>query len=288
MDSNVNAMASIDDLDPKRTAIVVGPFLGLLSAPVVFQVVRVVEQEHSIMSDLIASVLTTLLCVAFMVLINSYLEYSCHLAKQDQLLKAYQQRSVLYKIISAFQGSNRSSPKSNESNQNSSFSFLHSDRSFASEHEQHKRKIETKYFKPKFIINELMTFWGTTCTVITWGSFYVIGGTIVATERMAQKIKTKRTNSRENSFFSSSFSGQPNRGTGQSDSFLNMSFRSSSGEEAGGQEQTNNRYQNFKKISTWTKRSYASIKRKFSRVVTSSSPHFNSLTSALNTSTNSS
>lgn len=289
MDSSHDGRVSIEDLDPKRTALVMGPLLGLLSAPIVFELTKLAEDgQHSFKLDLIAAIVTILLSVAFMVLIDNYLTYHCHLTKRDQLLRAWQQRSFIQKLFAVFSNDAPPGSAAAGSPNNSSFSFLQADRSFSGEHDQHRRKIDPKYFKPKFIINELMTFWGTTCTVITWGSFYVIGGTIVATERIAQKIKAKRASANpNNSSFNTSFGGfggsSTNRGAGQNESFLNMSFMSNQNHGDANQEPTSRRHA-FKRISSWTKRSYTTIKKKFSRVVTTNAPRLNSLTSPLNTS----
>lgn len=83
---------------------------------------------------------------------------------------------------------------SNQSTKNLTSSSPRDDYERIKKNEANSRpKIDPKFFKPKYLIHELMSIWSTTYTVITWGSAWMIGGTIVATERFASKIKTKCT-----------------------------------------------------------------------------------------------
>jgi len=113
----------------------------------------------------------------------------------------------------------------------------------------HRRRIESKYFRPSYIISELMTIWGTTYTVITWGSVWVIGGTIVATEQLAHKIKSKCTRER----------GAQDPSRPNDNSFApHSSFTSSSSSASSHSNST-------KRLRSWAKRSYASVKKHFHR-----------------------
>lgn len=120
-------------------------------------------------------------------------------------------------------------------------------------------KIDPKYFKPKYIINELITIWGTTYTVITWGSVWVIGGTIVATERLAQKIKTKCTNPHNNGTNQS-------RGTGR-----NESFSSYDSNESYVSESVNDK-SSYRRVTSWARKSYANARKRLNRFMNSGVP----------------
>lgn len=121
-----------------------------------------------------------------------------------------------------------------------------------------KKKIDPKYFKPKYIYHELMSIWGTTYTVITWGSVWIIGGTLLATERLANKIKTKCTREQQQDLLSA------NRGTGRNGSFAsyNSSFSSSDSLTSEGSSKSS-----FRKISSWTKRSYSAARKRFNKFI---------------------
>lgn len=126
-----------------------------------------------------------------------------------------------------------------------------------------RRRIDPKYFKPKYIINELITIWGTTYTVITWGSVWVIGGTIVATERLAQKIKTKcATPHRDENHNSSRGTGHSERSTlYESDS--DESFVSNGGA---------NSKSSYRRVKSWARKSYANARRRLNRFMNSGVP----------------
>ena len=247
----------VSELDPKKTAIVLGPVSAGLLSPIVFHIVRKVKQEDSFKSDFIAILVTSLLCITFMALISIYLKYyQRHLLKQ----RPPQQRSILQKLfLDPYIGL----LSKDDHHENSSF-HSYSKSNSPNKHDQsgtNNKRIDSKYFKPRVIYTELMTFWDTTCAVITWGSFYLIGGTIVATERMAQKIK--RSSTRESSFKNASISS--NKGTGKNYSFMNFNSSSSDVDVAESQETENCKHA-YKKISTWSKRSFSSAKKKFSRL----------------------
>lgn len=131
-----------------------------------------------------------------------------------------------------------------------------------------RRRIDPKYFKPKFIINELMTIWGTTYTVITWGSVWVIGGTIVATERLAQKIKTKCTSPQQQHHQHHHSS----RGTGRFDSFSsydsNDTISIGSSNSAGGRA-ANQTKSSYRRMRSWARKSYANARKRLNRFMSS-------------------
>lgn len=126
---------------------------------------------------------------------------------------------------------------------------------------QQKQKTRRK-IGPKHIIQELISIWGTTYTVITWGSFYLIGGTIVASERLAQKVKSKY-NREQSGLHDESFS----RGTGWSETFTSFASSSSAARESASSA-SNNQRDTFRRISSWTKRSYTTSKKKLIKLFT--------------------
>lgn len=142
--------------------------------------------------------------------------------------------------------------------------------SFNEKEASSRRRIDPKYFKPKFIINELMSMWGTTYTVITWGSVWIIGGTIVATEKLAHKIKTKCNMEH--------YTGSNNRGAGHSDSFSSCS---SNGLANDSRASRTNR-SSLKRMRAWTKKSFASASKRFRKYVSSGVPQLTNSTNALN------
>lgn len=134
-------------------------------------------------------------------------------------------------------------------------------------HQQQQRsrkKLDSKYFKPKFIIHELISIWGTTYTVITWGSFYFIGGTIVATEKLAQKVKSKCSREQRGLHNESS-----SRGTGWADSFASFGSSASENVEQHNTSASSINDNTLRRISSWTKRSYSASKKKLMKLFTS-------------------
>lgn len=221
--------------------------------------------------------MTFLLSVILIILIRLYLIYNCQHEldsnkRRKNSLESSHSISSLFGFLSApgwiFQGNHHDNTKIDHNNYNKSINSSNNnnkanDTSFLS------GGIDSKYFKPKFILHELQTFWGTTCTVVTWGSFYVIGGTIVATERIARKIKNKYTKDHEHDENISS------RGTGgRSDSFA--SYSSSMNEST---KSASSPKHPLKRVSSWTKKSFSSIKKRFNKFVVTSVPQItNSVT----------
>lgn len=127
-----------------------------------------------------------------------------------------------------------------------------------------RRRLDSKYFKPKFIIHELISIWGTTYTVITWGSFYFIGGTIVATEKLAQKVKSKCTREQRGLHNESS-----SRGTGWADSFASFGSSDSDDDDQHNASASSINDNTLRRLSSWTKRSYSASKKKIMKLFTS-------------------
>lgn len=291
-----------DEADLWRVVLLFGPLVVLvLVTPLIYRAtMKLIEQDHHepINANLTAGVVTFILSALSMLILQSYGKHLAHhfVKSHHQHLTAFQHHkqrmpAFLIKVISLFDGSNGSDAQASSSKSNNSFAFSSaSEQTKGSDDDTtSKRKIDPKYFKPKFILSELVTFWDTTCTVITWGSFYVIGGTIVATEKIAHRIKTK--SSRSSNIWDSSFiftqnstanQNGRNRGTGQSASSSSSAFGRSSTQSGNNntatpdaQQQANQR-QPFKRISSWTKRSVTTIKKKFSRVTRSRAPQLTS------------
>lgn len=205
-------------------------------------------------SSLIAFVLTATLTGVFMFIAHSILTIpkNCQQPTQQQITGTNRGRTF-FKAFSlstdVLNSSNASATSLDNKSQTSN----------------NRRKIDPKFFKPRYIMNELMTMWGTTYTVITWGSVWVIGGTIVATEKLAQKIKTKC--SREQT---SGLSHQnSSRSTGRQDSFATDS---SSMFDRTTEADSSQSKSSLRKVRTWTKKSYASAKRKFNKFFISTVP----------------
>lgn len=268
--------------------------LLLLLAPIVYRLTtRLIEEDHdsAVNTNVLAVIVTILFGTAFLLMSNCYIKhFGQHVMQNYQhQLRSFHQRdqqqrhAFLFKLFPMFaNNSSHSSSTNNHANDKASSSFYSSSNQDGANQDSFnsRRKIDPKYFKPKFIIHELITFWDTTCTVITWGSFYVIGGTIVATEKISQRIKSRSPSQRGGSS-SSIFGGDTNRnssrGTGQSDFSFSSAFVPSAQQtsEPSTSEPQSNR-QPFKRISSWTKRSINSIKKKYSRAVRSNAPQLTS------------
>lgn len=267
--------AKLDENDIDKRSLLFGSLLALLVAPITFHSTKSIEAD-SFKADILASILTLILTVLFSVLVNHFYHRqhgSIHQSKSYRYSNlegiSYSWRLVNGVCYYIYGQSSAASPRSKDGTkqrQNLNLSF---DSQCGDDGQQKQSKIDPKYFKPKFIMHELMTFWDTTCTVITWGSFYVIGGTIVATEKLAQKIKTKRTrdtNGLKDSAHSTS--------TGRFDSFTS-SFSSPTStttrkttqrRQTAGCEHQGRAHHSLNKISSWTKRSYSSVKKKITRM----------------------
>lgn len=144
------------------------------------------------------------------------------------------------------------------------FTSSSGNRSPKQQQQRSRRKLDPKYFKPKFIIHELISIWGTTYTVITWGSFYFIGGTIVATEKLAQKVKSKCSREQRGLYNESS-----SRGTGWADSFASFGSSGSEDDEQHNSSTPSMNDNTLRRISSWTKRSYSASKKKLLKLFTS-------------------
>jgi hypothetical protein len=254
--------------------------LLLLLAPIIYRLTtRLIEEDYDskINTNLLAFSVTFIFGTTFMLISNSYIKHFSRQIIQEyqqQLQSFHHQRepTFLYKFFPLFAKNSQSSSTNNRANDKSSTSSA--DQNYLEQDSQSRRRIDPKYFKPKFIIHELITFWDTTCTVITWGSFYVIGGTIVATEKITQRIKSKRESS--STFFGENNNRNSSRGTGQSDSSFASAFGSASQSDNNAATEPQSNRQPFKRISSWTKRSINSIKKKYSRAVRSNAPQLTS------------
>lgn len=241
-----------EEEDADRKSILFGALISLFFAPITFRVTRFIEQD-SFKSDLFASILTLIFSGVLIFFINNYLKQRCHHSPSRQHNKSQLKstRSTLFGIFSS------NSVFSNDSNNLKD----NNGEKQQDEHENSfRRKIDSKYFRPKFIIHELASFWGTTCTVITWGSFYVIGGTIVATEKLARKIRTKCNRDQQNNNLHNS-----SRGTGRCDSFASYASSNESTTETKNKDPLG-------RVSAWTKRSFTSIKKRFTKFVGTNMP----------------
>lgn len=236
-----------------KKSILFGAMLSLALAPIIFKLTRLIEVDH-FKSNLLASILTLVFSGILIYIINDHLRQNCHqIGGRDKSRLKSSQRSIIFALLSSPASVFLSNSGKHNNQQGQQLDKEQSQNSS-------RKKIDPKYFKPKFIIHELMTFWGTTYTVITWGSFYVIGGTIVATEKLARKIKTKCSREQQSDFQNSS------RGTGRSDSF--MSYTSEDENTT-----SENQRDPLRRMSSWTKRSFSSIRKRFTKFVGSSMPH---------------
>lgn len=120
-----------------------------------------------------------------------------------------------------------------------------------------KWKIK-KYLKPKYIYHELMSIWGTTYTVITWGSVCIIGGALVASQRLASKIKTKCTREQQQD----SLNGTRGTGRNSSSAFHNTSFSPSESLTSKGSSKS----LSLNRVGSWVKRSCTATKKKFNKI----------------------
>lgn len=211
-------------------------FCSLALTPIIFQLTQstAISNESRL---LVSSILAMTLFLPLLYLIQNFLiKQSCPTIETRSILRDYKPLRNIFSVF--YKDENNNSTVLNEKPSPT------------------KKRIDPKYFKPKYIYHELMSIWGTTYTVITWGSVWIIGGTFVATERLANKIKTKCTRERD-------LLGA-NRGTGRNSSFasFNSSFSSSHSVDSTGSGKNS-----FKKISSWTKRSFTAAKKKFNKFI---------------------
>lgn len=219
--------------DDEMKSVLFGLVCSLLLSPFTFQIT---QSDSSIFgSDLSACVLTIFVAVIIAFSTHYLLKRNCHIIQRLD-----KQQKLLFNAFSSNPALKDASPNKGR------------------EAQYQRRKIDPKYFKPKFIIHELITFWDTTYSVITWGSFYVIGGTIVVTERLAQKIKTKCAREQQGSTYQS---GHRER---NDSSFSYSSSASGANDNSFGSTKTP-----LRRVASWTKKSFSSAKKRLAKFANS-------------------
>lgn len=234
-------------------SICIGATCSLLLCPITFPLISQNISENAFFADVFGCLLTLLLTV--IIAFGSHIVLKSRYTR-DRNSNLRRHRSFFSQIFSISSHAHLNHQEKKDSNNNS----IYVDENNNVNHNSYRRKIDPKYFKPKFIYHELMTFWDTTYTVVTWGSFYVIGGTIVVTERLASKIKTKC--SREHQ--------QNPRESGGHNSNRSSGRRESTFTSASGTSETNSSIKSpLRRVSSWTKRSFNSAKKKFTKFANS-------------------
>lgn len=237
-------MDQINGNDLELKTVVFGIVCSLSLLPITFHLTK--SRSELSQTDLLAYFSTIIVSVIILYVIHNLLKERCQ--SVDSPSNEKPPRNIFH-VFSSSSYSEEASFKEKEANS--------------------RRRIDPKYFKPKYIIHELMSMWGTTYTVITWGSVWIIGGTIVATEKLAHKIKTKCN--REQSNESNS------QGTGRNDSFTSYSSYGSSNDSRASRTDRSS----LKRIGAWTKKSFASASKKFRKYVSSGVPQLTSSANAL-------
>lgn len=244
------------DLD--RRSILLSLLCSLFLCPVAFHLISDKDkQNNSFEADFLAAIIVITLSALLVHVINSVLKSRQSILRKQQGLKYHQQ-----------QEHNKSSSKSNLL-----FSvFNHEELSNLKEKiRSNHRKIDPKYFNPRFIYHELTGIWGTTYHVILWTSFYVVGGTIGASERLVQKIRTKYRDSSEQhsnnrSRHNNSSANRSDNEDGESSSYLNFLNLSTTSESSTANKKSS-KGSLKKSVSSWTKKSFESTRKKFSRII---------------------
>lgn len=232
-------MATIDQKEREgidTKTILLSVLCSLALTPITFQLTK--SATISPQSGLLLSVaILSILFLASVYLIRNFLIRQRCPTETRSILRDYKPLRNIFKVFYKDENNNDSTALNEKQPPN-------------------KKKIDPKYFKPKYIYHELMSIWGTTYTVITLGSVWIIGGTLLATERLANKIKTKCTREQD--------SLSANRGTGRNGSFAsyNSSFSSSDSVSSEGSSKSS-----FRKISSWTKRSYSAARKRFNKFI---------------------
>jgi len=273
-----------DEVDTR--SLLLGTCLAFLVSPVAFQFIELLGEHDAFKVRVLVTITTVILALLFSISISHYYPKIPIVTKSfrqsgdvnnpwSPWLSSGEFLSSISKNLFGSETANGSPNNAKRSRYRQNQQGLFSNYHVAGDDPDGRRqsKIDLKYLKPKFIISELMVFWDTTCTVITWGSFYVIGGTIVATEKLAQKIKTKRTRDSGNNLRDSAHNTSSSS-FGRFDSFTS-GFTSNSGGTQQGPNRKNatrstERTGSLNKISSWTKKSFASAKKKVTKFTTSS------------------
>lgn len=264
----------------RRTSVlVVSITLLILFAPMIHRfTVNVIDDNygHRVNSSPLALIITFLFGATILLISKKYLkslenhdEYKWKL----QVSNCHQRTTFFARLFSGLATNSRSGNNLTKDKASSSSYSLNTSHNQDNSDSNSWYSIDSKYLKPKFIFNELFTFWETTCTVITWGSFYCIGGTIVATEKLTRKIKS-RTRAPGQGYTTmnngSTDHRHSSRGTGQRDfSFLSGHDTASPDDISDITSQQKSRY---RRISSWTKKSINSIKKQCTRTTRSGAP----------------
>lgn len=222
-----------DDID--RRSIVLSIICTLLIMPLAFHLM--ISDSETISKDLLAFISVTILSVVFALIAKGKINPA-----QIQSRPNVEKRT------------------SNKFNVFTSTNF----NNIRDKHANLKRKMNSRYLKPNYIVNELMSMWSTTYTVITFSSAWVFGSTICATERLARKIRNKYQRDGQQNLRSDSFSSN--------DSQLFDDFSSSDDRTYPGPGEKVNL---LTRMSSWTKRSFSSFTRKFGKIVTPGPNHIN-------------
>lgn len=214
---------------------------ALFICPLTFRLAHLSNED--VQSDLFAGILTVILSGSLICILHNILK------RRSQTVKAnfHEEKVPRMKIFRVFSSSTLPAsfltPKDKGSRANQD-----TQKSRAPESHKKKPKVDPKYFKPKFIIHELLSIWGTTYTVITWGSFWVIGGTIVATEKLATKIKTKYSRDVDTV------------GANMSSTSFESDFNQSS--DSTGTPESSSGRDPFRSARTWTRKSFATARKR--------------------------
>lgn len=230
--------------------IILGIVAFIFLSPITYQLFK--SEASSFVSSLIAIISPITLTGVLMYITYNILNQSCQQStNQQSSTTRTRQGRTFFKVFSSIDltsntsGNLESKPPTSSNNR--------------------RGKIDPKYFKPRYIMHELMSMWGTTYTVITWGSVWVIGGTIVATEKLAQKIKTKC--SREQQSDTNDYSSRSMRRGDSSESYSSSSIFDRTTDSDNAQNKSS-----LRKVRSWTRKSYASARRRFNKFFGSAVP----------------
>lgn len=249
---------SVENANQTNT-ILVSVIISLTLSPITFHWTSCLNATSK-QSDLIACLLTLILSGVLALIINNILNRRC-----QQFTVNLERPPLLKKTLLRVFSSSKTPISPLKS------SVYHGSVVHDSPQDKHSRsniRIDPKYFKPKYIMHEVMSMWGLTYTVVTWGSVWVIGGTIVASEKLAHKIKTKY--SREPQQQRPNHQQQQQQQSTDGNRFWNERNNSYtsllSADSLTSLDESTNK-SSFKRLRTWTRRSYASAKKRFNKFV---------------------
>lgn len=233
---NIKNLDQSFEEDSDKKSILLSLLCSLFICPIAFHFRN--RTSDSFESDILAAILVITVSAIIVYIVNNILKQS-----RESMRKQFQQQEQI-----------------NKSNKNTIFNVFNVSQDLKEKIKTNQPKIDSKYFNPRYIVHELMEMWGTTYTVITWSSFYIIGGTIGATERLAQKIKTKYNNrQREHQSY---------------ETFMNSSLSRNRSDSTSTNNTDSSRRQSkssFRRMSSWTKKSFESTRNRLSRLISSGS-----------------